>query len=613
MDLHVFPWSATYATARIILLLHLSCFIVNITAQLYPFSSVPNNGNTKQLSIAASVNPETPLRFKQSELSIFEKLPKIETNDGPLQMKNQELNTKDGLRVTSNPDNKGSILIDSLSTLKTNGNTEFMEAKNQGLGASVGKGNLLGSSNLGPIITGSLPSIVANTNADLSDIKNQRLDASGSLGGSLSGTNLNTEIIGSLPSIGDIGGKLDSKNQELSTSFDIGDSMDSSEFGSTNIRLLPSIGANDSELKSKNQGLNVPVSLGATIESVNSEPTTIESLPTTESNRNTIKVNNEVFGSSIGIGSSLESIGLESKMFGISFSTVAYNKSDFSNLKNQDIDVSTDIGALLNTNYSDPITIDTQQTIGSVIGTLESNNQNAGITVSAITSTSTENFGSSSFGSPSTGNSNGSALNGYEQETRGSLFMGASTNATNYSLTTENTLTVVSLPQTESNIVTTGFNYQQKDNITKDILTSSSVNPEDIFEQSIINEWSKPIPTPSVITEKSTWVQVIPSTDMLQSRTQKAPLRVSAEQIYPGKLVWFGQIISNVLYGAPWSAYQTNSKCVNDMRVYNLHLRNNTLWAVKSKRLVLNYIFKYYNMNIFQPLSYFPIPMNNIF
>ncbi|XP_050058911.1 nose resistant to fluoxetine protein 6-like isoform X2 [Aphis gossypii] len=79
------------------------------------------------------------------------------------------------------------------------------------------------------------------------------------------------------------------------------------------------------------------------------------------------------------------------------------------------------------------------------------------------------------------------------------------------------------------------------------------------------------------VTEKQ-WIQRIQNA---KSRSLALPLQNTTNKISTGKPILLGQIISNVLYGAPWLAPQTNSKCAKDMMLYNMHLQNLTLWAFK--------------------------------
>lgn len=95
----------------------------------------------------------------------------------------------------------------------------------------------------------------------------------------------------------------------------------------------------------------------------------------------------------------------------------------------------------------------------------------------------------------------------------------------------------------------------------------------------------------------SRWVQKVPKAQPGKSRLSGfRSLESSAtSQKNAGKqIVAFGQIIANVLYGAPWSASGANPQCANDMQSYNLHMQNFTLWAAKSK----SYLF----INLFHKL-----------
>lgn len=94
----------------------------------------------------------------------------------------------------------------------------------------------------------------------------------------------------------------------------------------------------------------------------------------------------------------------------------------------------------------------------------------------------------------------------------------------------------------------------------------------------------------------SPWVQKIQNVRS-KSRSLEAPStqRTTDKNLPPGGTpVTLAQVISNVLYGSTWSAAasQTNSKCADDMRAYNLHMRNFTLWAAKSKCELFKYAFR---------------------
>jgi len=84
----------------------------------------------------------------------------------------------------------------------------------------------------------------------------------------------------------------------------------------------------------------------------------------------------------------------------------------------------------------------------------------------------------------------------------------------------------------------------------------------------------------------SRWVQKVrkvQKVQMARSRSLEAPTKNATTPNHSGKPVTFGEVIANVLYGAPWPTSQANSKCANDMKLYNLHMQNFTLWAAKSK------------------------------
>jgi len=96
----------------------------------------------------------------------------------------------------------------------------------------------------------------------------------------------------------------------------------------------------------------------------------------------------------------------------------------------------------------------------------------------------------------------------------------------------------------------------------------------------------------------SRWVQKVQKVSVARSRSLEPPAKNTTTQSYSGKSVTLGQVITNVLYGAPWPASQANSKCANDLKLYNLHMQNFTLWAVKSKRLLVKSFFNDFNSNI---------------
>ncbi|XP_060849044.1 nose resistant to fluoxetine protein 6-like [Rhopalosiphum padi] len=74
------------------------------------------------------------------------------------------------------------------------------------------------------------------------------------------------------------------------------------------------------------------------------------------------------------------------------------------------------------------------------------------------------------------------------------------------------------------------------------------------------------------------WIQKI---QVAKSRSLPLTQQNTSMKISTEKPILLGQIISNVLYGPPWLAPQTNLKCAQDMMLYNMHLQNLTLWAYK--------------------------------
>jgi len=76
------------------------------------------------------------------------------------------------------------------------------------------------------------------------------------------------------------------------------------------------------------------------------------------------------------------------------------------------------------------------------------------------------------------------------------------------------------------------------------------------------------------------WIQKIQNP---KSRSLKLSRQNNTTKMSFGKPILLGQIISNVLYGDPWLAPQTNLKCAHDMRLYNIHIQNLTMWAFRSK------------------------------
>lgn len=51
----------------------------------------------------------------------------------------------------------------------------------------------------------------------------------------------------------------------------------------------------------------------------------------------------------------------------------------------------------------------------------------------------------------------------------------------------------------------------------------------------------------------------------------------------PALMLPFGRAIADALYGTPWPASRATPKCAADVKIYNEHAKNFTLWAAKSE------------------------------
>ncbi|CAI6362439.1 unnamed protein product [Macrosiphum euphorbiae] len=80
------------------------------------------------------------------------------------------------------------------------------------------------------------------------------------------------------------------------------------------------------------------------------------------------------------------------------------------------------------------------------------------------------------------------------------------------------------------------------------------------------------------IVAENPWIQKIQNS---KSRSLGLFRQNDTSKMSSRKPLLLGQIISNILYGDPWSAPQTNLKCANDMRLYNIHMQNLTMWAFR--------------------------------
>lgn len=106
----------------------------------------------------------------------------------------------------------------------------------------------------------------------------------------------------------------------------------------------------------------------------------------------------------------------------------------------------------------------------------------------------------------------------------------------------------------------------------------------DVKKESEIFKFSEPETSSEAFeTKERQWVQKI---QVAKSRSLNT-LNKNDTQKLSIKPIWFGKIITNVLYETTWSTHQTNPKCTNDLQIYNKHIQNFTLWAAKSKLLFI--------------------------
>lgn len=120
-------------------------------------------------------------------------------------------------------------------------------------------------------------------------------------------------------------------------------------------------------------------------------------------------------------------------------------------------------------------------------------------------------------------------------------------------------------------------------------VTDSPVNNADVPEPEVAaaNDFVEFDITSDEITEATDrwWIQKIPR----KQPSNKSPKNLRAPESGPytfkssGNPLSLGQVIANVLYGPAWPAIHTSSECSEDMRTYNTHMQNFTLWAAKSK------------------------------
>lgn len=128
-------------------------------------------------------------------------------------------------------------------------------------------------------------------------------------------------------------------------------------------------------------------------------------------------------------------------------------------------------------------------------------------------------------------------------------------------------------------------NEQTQTEVSYDIEDSTSTEKPEVQSYEMKSEQSTAKqPTESsfkaVKRADNPWIQKI---QVAKSRSLEVPRNNAAAKLASEKPLMLGQVIANVLYGAPWLAIQTNPKCANDMRLYNIHIQNLTMWAYKSE------------------------------
>lgn len=85
--------------------------------------------------------------------------------------------------------------------------------------------------------------------------------------------------------------------------------------------------------------------------------------------------------------------------------------------------------------------------------------------------------------------------------------------------------------------------------------------------------------------DRGQWVQRV--RPVVRNRSLQLPVPAAAASAKGGAstaALPLGRVIANVLYGAPWPVpSRVDSRCADDVRIYNNDLQNFTLWAAKSE------------------------------
>lgn len=84
--------------------------------------------------------------------------------------------------------------------------------------------------------------------------------------------------------------------------------------------------------------------------------------------------------------------------------------------------------------------------------------------------------------------------------------------------------------------------------------------------------------------ERGQWVQRVRPVVRNRSLQLPAPAAAGSARGASTAALPLGRVIANVLYGAPWPVpSRVDSRCADDVRIYNNDLQNFTLWAAKSE------------------------------
>jgi len=156
------------------------------------------------------------------------------------------------------------------------------------------------------------------------------------------------------------------------------------------------------------------------------------------------------------------------------------------------------------------------------------------------------------------------------------------------SIKVDGELTIEKLPPQTNNPLDSINSYEQSQTeVAYDVNDPTNTErPDSEVSYFVKNESTTKTTQPAEFSTKANkvtenpWIQRI---TISKSRSLELFRQNDTIKIFSGRPLLLGQIISNVLYGALWLAPQTNLKCANDMRLYNIHMQNLTMWAFRSK------------------------------